>query len=204
MHVTASAVPSGQGLKRVGELALAFVLSSLIGLGLGVLAAIGLEALLSGFGITLPSGPLVFEARTVANLAKEAKVATQMGAQIHAEPNYRQVVEMLRSGAIGPIKDRGDPTGLIIRHGYLIAEWGDPLRVDMSYSVTKSFLSSVVGIAVDRGMIKSINDAVRDYMAPIQVYNPFPLGNKAEALTTPATRSGSIAAHASACGPPPE
>ncbi len=41
------------------------LISSLIGLGLGVLAAIGLEALLSGFGITLPSGPLVFEARTV-------------------------------------------------------------------------------------------------------------------------------------------
>ena len=57
--------------------------------------------------------------------------------------------------AIGPIKDRGDPTGLIIRHGYLVAEWGDPLRVDMSHSVTKSFLSSVVGIAVDRGMIRA-------------------------------------------------
>jgi CubicO group peptidase (beta-lactamase class C family) len=34
-------------------------------------------------------------------------------------------------------------------------------------------------------MIGSINDAVRDYMAPIQVYDPFPSGNKAEALTTP-------------------
>ena len=41
------------------------LLSSLVGLGLGVLAAIGLEALLSGFGVTLPTGPLVFEARTV-------------------------------------------------------------------------------------------------------------------------------------------
>jgi putative ABC transport system permease protein len=41
------------------------LVSSLIGLGLGVLAALGLEALLSGFGVSLPSGPLVFEARTV-------------------------------------------------------------------------------------------------------------------------------------------
>ena len=41
------------------------VVSSLLGLGLGVLAALGLEALLKGFGITLPSGPLVFETRTV-------------------------------------------------------------------------------------------------------------------------------------------
>ena len=39
--------------------------ASLIGLGLGVLAASGLEALLKGFGITLPSGSLVFEGRTI-------------------------------------------------------------------------------------------------------------------------------------------
>src|ERR1700716_2214 len=87
--------------------------------------------------------------------------------------------------AIGPIKERGDPTGLIIHHGYIVAEWGDPLRVDMTHSVTKSFLSSVVGIAVDRGMIKSVDDAVRDYVAPIQVYTPLSTGNKSDRLGTP-------------------
>jgi putative ABC transport system permease protein len=49
-------------------LAEAFVVgavASVIGLGLGVLAAAGLEALLKGFGITLPAGSLVFEGRTV-------------------------------------------------------------------------------------------------------------------------------------------
>jgi CubicO group peptidase (beta-lactamase class C family) len=86
--------------------------------------------------------------------------------------------------AIGPIKDRGDPSGLIIHHGYIVAEWGDPVRVDMTHSVTKSFLSSVVGIAVDRGMIKSINDTVREYVGPIQVYNPLPFGNKSDRLGT--------------------
>ena len=49
----------------LAEAAIVGLLSSVIGLGLGVLAAIGLEALLKGFGVTLPSGPLVFEARTV-------------------------------------------------------------------------------------------------------------------------------------------
>jgi len=39
--------------------------ASLVGLGLGVLAAVGLEALLRAFGITLPTGPLVFLTRTV-------------------------------------------------------------------------------------------------------------------------------------------
>jgi putative ABC transport system permease protein len=41
------------------------LVASLVGLGLGVLTAIGLEALLKGFGITLPTGPLVFESSTV-------------------------------------------------------------------------------------------------------------------------------------------
>jgi putative ABC transport system permease protein len=49
----------------LGEALVVGLVSSLIGLGLGVLAAVGLEKLLGGFGVTLPSGPLVFETRTV-------------------------------------------------------------------------------------------------------------------------------------------
>jgi putative ABC transport system permease protein len=41
------------------------LMASIVGLGLGVLAAKGLEALLSGFGVSLPSGSLVFGLRTV-------------------------------------------------------------------------------------------------------------------------------------------
>ncbi len=47
------------------EAAILGFVASVLGLGLGVLAALGLEALLRGFGISLPSGSLVFEARTV-------------------------------------------------------------------------------------------------------------------------------------------
>jgi len=49
----------------LAEAALTGLVSSMIGLGLGVLAALGLQALLSGFGVTLPPGSLVFEPRTV-------------------------------------------------------------------------------------------------------------------------------------------
>src|SRR5271166_1335172 len=49
----------------LAEAAIVGLVSSAIGLGLGVLAALGLEALLRGFGITLPTGSLVFEPRTV-------------------------------------------------------------------------------------------------------------------------------------------
>jgi CubicO group peptidase (beta-lactamase class C family) len=67
---------------------------------------------------------------------------------------------------VGPFKERGDPTGVILRHGYIVAEWGDPLRVDMTFSVTKSFLSTTVGLAYDRKMIRSLQDRMREYMAP--------------------------------------
>lgn len=46
------------------EAALTGLLASLVGLGLGVVAALGLKALLGAFGLSLPSAPLVFEART--------------------------------------------------------------------------------------------------------------------------------------------
>ena len=69
--------------------------------------------------------------------------------------------------AVGPFKARGEPSGVILRHGYVVAEWGEPERVDMSFSVTKSFLSTVVGVAVDRGMIRSVRDTVANYVGPI-------------------------------------
>lgn len=69
--------------------------------------------------------------------------------------------------AVGPFKPRGDPTGVVLRHGYIVAEWGDPRRVDMTFSVTKSFLSTVVGLAYDRRMIRSLDDPVAAYMAPV-------------------------------------
>jgi putative ABC transport system permease protein len=49
----------------LAEAAFTGLVSSVTGLGLGVLAAIGLEVLLRGFGIAVPSGSLVFEPRTV-------------------------------------------------------------------------------------------------------------------------------------------
>jgi predicted dehydrogenase len=47
----------------------------------------------------------VLEARTMTNLAKENKLATQMGTQIHAGDNYRRAVELVQCGAIGPVKE---------------------------------------------------------------------------------------------------
>ena len=47
----------------------------------------------------------VWEARIITEAARRAKVATQMGTQIHAGTNYRRVVELVQSGAIGPVTE---------------------------------------------------------------------------------------------------
>ena len=68
------------------------------------------------------------------------------------------------SEAVGPFAPRGPATGVILRNGYIVAEWGEPARVDMTFSVTKSFLSTTVGLAYDRGLIRDLNDTVRAYV----------------------------------------
>ena len=47
----------------------------------------------------------VWEARVITEAAHQAKVATQMGTQIHASPNFRRVVELVQSGAIGAVSE---------------------------------------------------------------------------------------------------
>ncbi len=84
---------------------------------------------------------------------------------------------------IGPFEERGDPTGIVVRNGYVVAIWGDPDRVDMTFSVTKSFVSTTVGLALDRGLIRSLKDPVRSYVAPVVVLGATPRpGERAERL----------------------
>jgi CubicO group peptidase (beta-lactamase class C family) len=66
---------------------------------------------------------------------------------------------------LGPLpKQRAATNGIIIRHGYIAAEFGDTRANDPVYSVAKSFLSTVCSIAVERGLIKNVNDPVANYI----------------------------------------
>ena len=65
---------------------------------------------------------------------------------------------------IGPTKERGGPAGLIIKNGFIAATWGNINRVDMTFSATKSFLSTVTGLAVDDGLIRNVNEPVEKYV----------------------------------------
>ena len=89
------------------------------------------------------------------------------------------------SEAIGPFAMRGASSGLIIRRGYIVAEWGDADRPENTYSVTKSFVSTTIGLAYDRKMIRSLNDPVRLYMAPVVALKGVPSAATALAPVPP-------------------
>jgi len=72
-----------------------------------------------------------------------------------------------RGEAIGPFSDRGPQTGLIVRGGYIVAEWGEPARVDQTFSVAKSFLSTTVGLAFDHGLVRDVHAPLRESMPPL-------------------------------------
>jgi CubicO group peptidase (beta-lactamase class C family) len=66
---------------------------------------------------------------------------------------------------LGPLpKQRAATNGIILRHGYVAAEFGDIKANDPVYSAAKSFLSTVCSVAVAKGLIKDVNDPVANYI----------------------------------------
>ena len=56
--------------------------------------------------------------------------------------------------------ERAGTNALIIRHGYIVGEFGDTTRPDPTYSVAKSMLSTLAGIALDRGLIPGLDEPI--------------------------------------------
>jgi len=99
------------------------------------------------------------ESAVVLALASENTIARDLRAA-----NYKAYAREPNYAILGPMKDRGGPAGMIIKNGYIVAQWGDVNRVDMTFSVTKGYLSILAGLAVDKGLIKNVNDLVSDYV----------------------------------------
>jgi CubicO group peptidase (beta-lactamase class C family) len=86
----------------------------------------------------------------------------------HETPFQRDLHDQIRRNVerepypeiLGPIRDRGGPAGVVVRHGYIVAQWGDVDRVDMTFSVAKSYLGALAGLALDRGLIRDPDEPV--------------------------------------------
>ena len=71
------------------------------------------------------------------------------------EPGYR---------VLGPTGTRLAGSGLVVRGGYVVAQWGDVDRPEMVFSVAKSVLATVAGVAFADGRISSLDDLVSRYV----------------------------------------
>ena len=75
-------------------------------------------------------------------------------------PGMSQIEKEPWNEILGPLKPRGGPNGLVLRGGRIIAQWGDPSRVDMTFSIAKSYLAILTGLAVGDSLIANIDDPV--------------------------------------------
>lgn len=65
-----------------------------------------------------------------------------------------QVGDMSHRDVLGPLLDGSGASGVVVRRGVVLASWGDPSRVEMAFSVTKSMLSLVAWVAYDDGVLR--------------------------------------------------
>ncbi len=93
-------------------------------------------------------------------------------AENNADPD-QAIVQATTFGAkepydqiIGPMKTRAPANGIIIYKGAVIAQWGDTEAVDMTHSITKTFLTTVTGLAWQQGLIHNLQDKVEQLHAP--------------------------------------
>lgn len=98
----------------------------------------------------------------------------------HQNPQTKDLAAYLRQNLAerepgvplhGPAKPRGGMTGVIIYHGYVLATWGEPDRVDMTFSATKTFLTTTVAVAWQKGLIRDLHDRVADYMPTPELFS---------------------------------
>ena len=60
----------------------------------------------------------------------------------------------------GPLQSRGAVSGVVLQHGREIAAWGDPDRADQTFSVAKTYLGMLAGVAHGRGLLPDVDEPV--------------------------------------------
>lgn len=60
----------------------------------------------------------------------------------------------------GPVHERGGVSGVIRLQGREVAAWGEPDRADLTFSVAKTYLALLAGVAHARGLLPDVNQSV--------------------------------------------
>lgn len=64
-----------------------------------------------------------------------------------------QVADESHREVLGPLLPGSGASGVVVHRGWVVAEWGDSHVPEMLYSATKSVVSTVAGLAFDRGLL---------------------------------------------------
>ena len=115
----------------------------------------------------------------------------------YPDGRYVGIVEWNETGpwsdVVGPVAPRGGPAGVILKGGRIVAEWGDTARADMTFSVAKSYLSVLAGLAVADGLIASVDEPVGGNRKGPMVREPAQCGHH---LASPAAAVERVAGRA--------
>ena len=60
----------------------------------------------------------------------------------------------------GPVHGRGPVSGVIYLQNQLLATWGEPHKSDLTFSVAKTYLALLAGIAFDQGLLTDVHEPV--------------------------------------------
>ena len=61
---------------------------------------------------------------------------------------------------LGPLHDRGPVSGTILLDGKTVTSWGEPDRADVTFSIAKTYLALLAGVAHDRGLLPDVQEPV--------------------------------------------
>ena len=60
----------------------------------------------------------------------------------------------------GPVHARGPQSGVVSQHRREVAAWGEPGRADLTFSVAKTYLALLAGVAMRQGRLPDLNEPV--------------------------------------------
>ncbi len=66
---------------------------------------------------------------------------------------------------LGPIKDRSAASGILVKKGYLVSQFGPVDSVEVTFSATKSYISAAAGLAYDDGLIRDLDEPIGNFIA---------------------------------------
>ncbi len=82
----------------------------------------------------------------------DRKVTGNWGVHLQDPPPWNRL--------LGPVHDRGPASGTIVVDGRTVASWGEPKRADLTFSVAKTYLALLAGVAHDRGLLPDVHEPV--------------------------------------------